>query len=421
MVIFIPPVSQVGPEPTVPLPSCLLNHPTAVINYRWQPHNDPDDPGARLHWPVPLHDVLFGYSWLSSNLGLADNDDRGPRSAYVYGSYLGASLAAGLALTESHLPDPSRPMTVRGLIAHNGIYNWTMFLPDHPIHKPRPSPKARRPGGLLLPIPDLDEPPENMAGETNESDMFTLLQRQTPSLFSSPADLFDPFASACLFFHTPNLHVPGDFTTPLSASSSSFSSEWTRAIDLLSSSSRCGGNPEEIRGRDGHGGRDGDGDDESAQTLLARAAHLAKQLRPPRKGYMVFPPRGSTLRLPDTLLLYDDNRPAAAAAGDHDSVTRRPKKKKASLRRSDRNSFRVQAAELASLMRRSLGMAGLKQRLIDDEFGDREARAREAERRVQLREVGKDTDVEWGRSGLDEDGEELVAAWLRERIDEEKM
>ncbi|GAB1315698.1 hypothetical protein MFIFM68171_05908 [Madurella fahalii] len=411
LAIFIPPFSQAGPEPTVPLPSCLLDHPTAVINYRWQPHSEHDRPDIPLRWPTPIHDVLFGYSWLSSNLGITNDESANPRSAYIYGSYLGASLAAGLALTESHLPDPSRRMTIRGLVAHNGIYNWTMFLPDHPIHKtPKPTSKAarraKRRRGLLLPLGIFNEA-SRIEPEDDESGPFALLQHQTPFLFSSPADLFDPFASACLFFHSPNLHVPDDFTTPLSASSSTLSPEWAQAIDIMSSfssSSSSSAPPSSTPESE---------TDETADALLAKAAQRAKQQKPPRKGYFRFPPRQSTLRLPETLLLYDDDGgfDAAAAARNGNG-------------KGGGNSFKLQATELASVMRRSLGMVEFKQRMADggeDEFADLEVQAREAERRVQLAEVGGSADMERGLLGLDEEGEEVVAEWLRDRIDEERM
>ncbi len=57
--------------------------------------------------------------------------------------------------------------------------------------------------------------------------MFRHLQNQVPAMFRSPADLFDPFASACLMFHTAPMHVPPDF------SSSHASSPLARAIDAL--------------------------------------------------------------------------------------------------------------------------------------------------------------------------------------------
>src|SRR5690348_7668693 len=122
------------------------------------------------------------------NLGSGTDLSKAPRPAYIYGSYLGASIAAGLALTESHVPALSRPMTIRGLIAHNGIYNWTMFLPDHPIHKLRAksAPKRKRRSIVLDHLPIIEEKPVPF----EEEGIFTELKAYTPALFAEPSNLF---------------------------------------------------------------------------------------------------------------------------------------------------------------------------------------------------------------------------------------
>jgi hypothetical protein len=321
-------------------------------------------------------------------------------------------------------------MTVRGLIAHNGIYNWTMFLPDHPIHKLS---RARRRKGLVFPLPVSNTFPED---EADDDDIFALLKRQTPFLFSDPAQLFDPFASPCLFFHSPNLHVPQDFTTPLTENSSLLPPEWTQAIDALSSSSSSFSISTEPPSPDSPS----HSDPESAAALLARAEHQAKQLRPPRKGYLVFPPRYSTLRLPETLLLYNDDddhvsggsktRISASTSTRSGARNNAPSAARRRQQKS-RNSFRVQANELAGLMRRSLRLLEFRERTVGDDNDEdyeavvdlEDARTREAERRVQICELRRlqQAGVETGGAvpGLDQDGEERVADWLRERIDEE--
>ncbi|EAQ85220.1 hypothetical protein CHGG_09234 [Chaetomium globosum CBS 148.51] len=212
LIILIPPISQPRPGAVAPVPGCFHDYPTAVINYRWQLTEEEEPPEIPLHWPTPLHDVNFGYSWIMENLGSGTDPRSAPRPAYVYGSYLGASLAAGLALTESHVPIRSLPMTIRGLMAHNGIYNWTMFLPDHPIHKAKPVPNTKRKNNYPLYT--------SHDGATEEEGIFSDLKAHAPTLFRDPSNLFDPFASACLFFQTAHLHVPDDFTTPLSDSHS---------------------------------------------------------------------------------------------------------------------------------------------------------------------------------------------------------
>ncbi|KAK4160066.1 hypothetical protein QBC43DRAFT_304129 [Cladorrhinum sp. PSN259] len=251
MIVLPPFASQASDlEPRVALPAWLHEYPTAVINYRWQPlplpeelELDEEDPlydivehrshhSKVLTWPSPIHDVLFGYTWLSENLVSppfteptpSDQPQTTPpsRPAYVYGSYIGASLAASLALTESHSP-PNPGLNVRGLIAHNGIYNWTTFLPDHPINNPTPSSKFhknshyhqqqhhRRRAHNRDHYHDVTPKHHEFS---DPSPAFNYLSSQIPILFPSPSSLFDPFISASLLFHSPPLHVPKTFDEP---------------------------------------------------------------------------------------------------------------------------------------------------------------------------------------------------------------
>lgn len=463
LVILIPPFSQPSSNSITPVPPCFQDYPTAVINYRWQPSEGDEPPEIPLHWPTPLHDISFGYSWLMDNLGSGTDNSADPRPAYVYGSYLGASLAAGLALTESHVPDRSLPMTIRGLIAHNGIYNWTMFLPDHPIHNLESQVKSkRRKGARRSPFASADATPSI---PVEEEGIFTSFKHLAPGLFASPSELFDPFASACLFFHSANLHVPGDFTTPLSAYSSALSTEFTAAVDALANKSPLSpAITTTDQSRDATPTTttapservEEEGQDESADSLLAKATILAKQLRPPRKGYLVFPTRQSTLRLPHSLFLYDrprDYYSASATTGTTNSTTGttainsggsgggRSRRGINNGHGHSRNNFRHQANELASLMMRSLDMHELRRRepspwewegereLVDEAEDD--ARMSAIRERVQTFEVSPSSSLPvpptgslrgngslgWG--GLGREEEEVVGEWLRERIDED--
>ncbi|KAK4241510.1 hypothetical protein C8A03DRAFT_12274 [Achaetomium macrosporum] len=444
LVIFIPPFSQPSPSITAPLPSCFADYPTAIIHYRWQAHERDHRPEIPLHWPTPLHDVSFGYSWIAANLGSGSNGSAAPRPAYVYGSYLGASLAAGLALTESHVPVRSLPMTIRGLVAHNGIYNWTMFLPDHPIHKL----KIR----LGVPFVNVDDSPVPF----DEEGIFTELKHQAPALFSDPSNLFDPFASACLFFHSADLHVPDDFTTPLFPPSSSLSAEFTAAVDALAGSSSSSSSSPFPSLDANNPGSAPEEEEESAESLLSKAATLAKQSNLPRKGYLVFPPRDSTLRLPPTLFLYDRPREYSSYSSSPHSSSHSPQspffagrqlRRRRERTSTSQNNFRVQAMELIGLMMRSLDMHELRRRRpapweweadpgsSSSTAGDEEdARMREIERRVQSCELSSSSssfpsleslmmvDKEGTGLGLQllgKEGEEMVAEWLRERIDED--
>ncbi|KAK4105274.1 hypothetical protein N658DRAFT_440241, partial [Parathielavia hyrcaniae] len=343
LVILIPPFSQ--PAERTPPPSCFQDHPTAVINYRWLEFKGNNGLGSPLHWPTPLHDINFGYSWIKDNLGAGTDLSNTPRAAYVYGSFLGATLAAALALTESYVPARGRSMTIRGLVAQNGIFNWTMFLPDHPIHAIKSITKRNKQAvssRLLRALPERPPPP------AEEEGVFTHLKHHMPALFSTPDNLFDPFASPCLFFHSPNLHVPDDFTTPLTATtnnpSSPLPSGFMSAVDALANHSSSS-SPSTSLSTDHHP----DSEPESVQALLEAAALRAKLLKPPRKGYLTYPPISFSsfsstdpiLRIPPTLLLYSTPQHHHLAS---------------SRQTIPRNSFAVQARELAGLMLRSVDM-----------------------------------------------------------------
>ncbi|KAL2115956.1 hypothetical protein VTJ04DRAFT_10211 [Mycothermus thermophilus] len=503
LVIVIPPFSRPDPLSSPdPVPSCFRDFPVAVIHYRWQPTPAPDRPDVPLYWPTPVHDITFGYSWLAENLGSSteaatQSTTRSinwstyltkPRPAYVYGSYLGASLAAGLALTESHLPSPARSMVVRGLVAYNGIYNWTEFLPDHPIHKAPSPPRKKQELSLFVDDPFPPPPPDQLVEEPGA---FTRLKHLAPSLFANnPGNLFDPFASACLFFQTAPLHVPEDFTTPLAESRPLLAlppkSALAKAIDALAKKSQRTIEDEEdlldaIQSVENDPGSVfEDQSEESAAQILAQLTVLAKLARPPRMGYLVFPPRQSDLRIPACLFLHDRPRGVRADDDDDESLPWPRSLDNGSVIIEDdinpedrsgrypKNSFSHQSLSLASLLLRSLDMHELRRSppwdpdrglRWEEEFRRRRREARirawrgeetpadvlsahsspveqlaeeekdeektmrqeEMERRVQTFEVVREEengdDGEW--KGLNEVAEGVVAEWLRERIEEE--
>jgi acetyl esterase/lipase len=246
LIVHLPPIPSRAGSPAV-LPGFLRQWPVASINYRWERSSEhgPDDGFARpLSWPTPVHDVAFAYSWLVENLAPPGN---GRRDIYVYGSYLGGSLAASLGLTEAHA---HARFGVRGFVAYNGIYNWTMFLPDHRVN--RPSGRSKTPTA----------PPELPEGSHLQG-----FHKQLSSLFQRPSNLFDPFASPSLFFHGPGLAIPQTF---------SMSTAELSLIDALSQHSS----------------------DSDLTPLITPS-------RPPRKSHLVFPPRKSTLKIPPALLLHD--------------------------------------------------------------------------------------------------------------------
>lgn len=319
------------------LPDFLQGLPVASIRYRWDgldnaPVLDEEKP-APAPWPAPVHDVAFAYSWLSETFA---PEKCGRRGVYVYGSFLGASFATSLALTEAH---PHARFAVRGLMAYNGIYNWTMFLPDHRINRP-----TTRAGKSI------------MASQPREGSHLHFLQEQMPGLFGRPTHLFDAFASPSLLFHSPGMIVPRSFTMTVAEAA---------AIDAM----------------------------------VGEAPDPAFAVKTPRKSHLIFPPRKSTLKIPETLLLHDSNPIPLTASG-------KPSKRKP---KAGGNSFRAQAAELMELMHRSVEVVELKQRVKWDD--DVEELAHEADRRVQMLDIGEGTpDYEMSHAG-----QEAALMWLQDR------
>ncbi|RYP93364.1 hypothetical protein DL770_000553 [Monosporascus sp. CRB-9-2] len=341
-------ICRVAPQ----LPLFCHRHPTAVVHYRWTGYPPVEDGGATeapepegfytpLHWPTPLHDTLQAYSWILENL-MPSSCTR--RDVYVYGSYLGASLATSLTLTETH---PHQRMGIRGCIAFNGIYDWTMVLPDHPINKfPR-----TRPVNIL----------EDMLTQSLDP-TFLDFKQQARMLFQKPDSLFDPFASPCLFFHTPGIHVPQSFT------------ERVQGIP-----------PSKLPA------------EEITLELLLAA-------KPPKKSHLKFPPTESTLKIPEMLLIHSGPPPPAP------SLQRRLQRRKKEYRR---NGFRTQAEELAGLMRHSIHEYELKDRKQwDEDLQGLKTWGEEAMRRVQVHDVGPHYEV----PELPGDGNQFAEAWLEDRL-----
>ena len=265
---------------------------------------------------------MFGYDWITQNLSPPAPSRR---DIFVYGSYLGASLAAALALTETR---PDERMAVRAAITFNGIYNWTTFLPDHPINKVKDVPLSD------LVLPDGGGPD------------FQAMKQRIPALFTVPADLFDAFASPSLFFYTTGMTPPTDF------SSSALPSSLVKAIDALS----------------------------LGEPLGADGAQPGADPKAPRKGYLAFPPRQSDLQIPEALLLHETPPPPL--------LRRRGRTRPSKRKKPAENNFAAQAAELAGLMRRSVYKLEMRERLSES-GGDADGWAVEADSRVRTEDVGE--------------------------------
>lgn len=392
------------------LPRFLQRYPSATIHYRWpergrtiSDHESTSAPGddeqhgsnRPLHWPTPIHDTLAAFDFLTRTLtpppSTGTYEDFRPqrRDVYVYGSYLGASLAASLSLTESHA---HKPMAVRGLLALNGIYNWTTFLPDHSVNTTRL--KMQRDLGLDLSV---------LEQRDHSGQDLGMLKALLPRLFRQPDNLFDPFASPVLFFHSPGMMVPPSFTErwrpkyPSQQSPTSSSGGAIDPYDYVYSDPEDPPPPTPFPEAETHAGSGAETDSDPDPATIPP---------PPRKGYFAFPPRASTLRIPEALLLHSTPPPLPDIPASIEGFTRRTAAWK-KLKNAE-NSFASQALGLASLMRRSLKKLKLKEsKQWDEDPGDPEA---EAARWV---ETG---DIRWDGSGQGAEPEDRARQWLEERL-----
>ncbi|KAI9743017.1 MAG: hypothetical protein M1818_003312 [Claussenomyces sp. TS43310] len=171
----------------------------------------------------------------------------------------------------------------------------------------------------------------SIPSESDGPTMKTLLDARG-HLFSSPAGCFDAFASPILFFRTSGLHVPLSFpSTPSS---------------------------EEVEPA---GGQDVDG----------------PELNPPlRRSNLKFPAKGSGLRLPYTRIAVTADLPTRPAR-------QRGKGSSALVADALDQPLVAQAEEMARLMRRSVALHELNERVRDDPDGRSEGQV-VAARRIEL-------------------------------------
>ncbi|CAK7265860.1 hypothetical protein SEPCBS57363_001796 [Sporothrix epigloea] len=384
-----------------PPPDYLLrqNFPIAVIRYRWTPGREDEDikrdwqvdqdPSQRQEaqsshlWPRPLHDVTFAYGWIKRHLSpsLSDStrsvDGRGHflhRDIYVYGAYLGASLATSLALTETH---PSQRVAIRGVATYNGIYNWTAFVGVKddciPIVVDVKTVQKDTPGIQALPL-----------------------------LFRQPSDLFDDFASPCLFFRTTgHLVAPLDLDPNISQR-------------LLEENEARLEEEEERENR------------KTSQAFGKRTFSI-ESLGTSRKVYLGFPPVRSTLCLPSALLLHTSAPPDVSTKPTRErkrGVTSIPRRKIPESS-NGKNSFAIQAEEMTALMRRSIDLIEVKRvkdqqpalmpENVDHRTGDYDAAILSNKSKRRVRIVGVDGPRD-GSLELGIDGQKKLLAWLREHM-----
>jgi acetyl esterase/lipase len=140
-----------------------------TIHPRWSPTHP---------FPIPLHDTLAAYDWITQNLltPLPVSTTRSSSAPpavpiLVYGTGLGGTLATSLALTESR---PAQNPTVSAFAVHETVFDWT---------------------GIVASAPPPSFPASTLHGLRSQ-------------LFASPANAFDAFASPILFFRTSGLATP---------------------------------------------------------------------------------------------------------------------------------------------------------------------------------------------------------------------
>ncbi|KAJ1327990.1 hypothetical protein MN608_07324 [Microdochium nivale] len=374
LLIYLPPFSTSSASDPLPLPAFCRDLPTAVINYRWSGFSPwesfPESPSAgfpseHLQWPTPSHDITTAYVWLIKHLAPPTYKRR---NVYVCGSYLSASLATSLAMTGNY---PHHRIAVRGCVAFNGVYDWTMFLPNHDIYRPR----IRKKGNVLTQFIPSEDPELRELGNHAEA------------LFTKPEKLFDQFASPCLYFHTPGLLAPPSFTETNNKSIS----RAVYAATLPRPSPPFSGRLQDA---------ESDAEDLAAHEEFITRLAITRPLDIPTNDPLIFPSYSSTLKIPEALLLHTTPSPAPPVlrrVGSHGKHIQ------------EANSFALQASELTSLMRRSITKYEMGERYRW--YGDDEANE-EAMRRVQVQDVGGNKDS----FEIPERGQQAIRAWLEDRV-----
>jgi acetyl esterase/lipase len=224
--------------------------------------------GDSVTYPAPVHQVLAAYDWVKGHLVASEvSSSRHGRHKKkiaklgVCGQLLGGSLATMLALTESRIGETR----IAALAAHNPVLDWIFPEPEQVVDE------SDHDGEFGDLVEDGAPPPKKTKSRGRKKKKLSSweLYGSKPTLpassllnlrstiFRKPANYFDPFASPILFFRSPGADVPVD---PLSLTTD----------DPL---------PAELQGRPTRR----------------------------RKVHRVFPPTGSTLKLPRTLLSFDRN------------------------------------------------------------------------------------------------------------------
>lgn len=301
-----------------------------------------------------------------------------------------------VALTESKT-SRTNPVKIKALIVKDGIFDWTGLGTTLP-----PSTSSTEPEDIQRSMI------EAATGPWTSSHLTKLL----PTLFSSPEGAFDHFASPMLFFRTSGLNVPKYFPGQPSPSASPPSQNGNQARDEVWADG--------FQGYDESGlpiysvppspspsllsaGENG-GSEESAEQWLGKRTSELDISPPARKSHLKYPPPGTDLVIPPTLLLWSSPTPSITSPDPSSTDTKNKIKgksqaskqaaKSASKRKTSLKSIKQelglggispesQAVEIRALMVRSV------EKYEEDHRGDVKG-SDEAESRVLMEEVNGD-------------------------------
>jgi len=437
LILYLPPtgIHLRASHPSIPT---YLFHPTAAlarINYRWNiPHSRPSTPkllsshpSFTIHpFPTPLHDTLHAYTYLlSSFLQRFSPPSRTPspypttsitssrqalyspsqppkdiqRPILIYGHYLGATLATSLALTES-FASKRLPTRIAGLIARNGVYDWT-GVATSPPPSPPPSTTSSSPSSAF----GLDE--GSREGVWDATTLYSLRER----LFPAPSGAFDPFASPTLFFRTSGLPVPKEWVMS--------DHDVGTASPTLSSSSASTPSPSQNSNEEEAEDIFYPTPDPSLATdvnslenaALGRRDGGELKLEVSRPAHLKYPPKDSGLKIPRSLFLYPSpTSPPSSGSRNSGNLLKTAVlsgEGRARVENEEEIGPKSQAQEMAKLMRRSVLLHEFKDRVMWDEDLDPH---RAVEERVQLQEFPSHDGEERGEE------ERMLREWIEDTL-----
>ncbi|EPQ62598.1 Bgt-4266 [Blumeria graminis f. sp. tritici] len=308
LVVYLPPTGIRHSKHQPPIPSYLLSSSTVLarINYRWNIPSAYSLGASDNHpFPVPLHDTVRGWSHITERLvssyqsfelsaePIAQTSELDAshlpvktgypvqRPVFIYGTFLGGTLATSLALTENYVLREN-PFRIRGLIAKNAVFDWVSIVTDAFSRSiPRTLPKT----------------PQNSQYTWNESDLIRLRKK----LFTKPNRCFDAFASPMLFFRTAGVPPPCNWTESYK-SSYPLSSEGERSKNNPSKDEVRSKLPDRLNSRYWFGFEDFDPPKPKFPYKVSNFELAYK------RAYLFYPQASPWLEIPSVLILSNNQR-----------------------------------------------------------------------------------------------------------------